>query len=87
MNLKGKENISIKMNNFILVPIKMQGYDINSKSLKTRFNMAAFSLKVSCRVILPKKWTLWESVIRSFEKGKNFRLKPIDHFSQSLISY
>ena len=49
--------------------------------------MAAFSLKVSCCVILLQKRTLWESVIGNFEKGKNFRFKEMDHFSQSLMSY
>ena len=73
------------MNNFILL-IDMQGYEIKSNSLKARFNMVAFSLKVSCCVILLQKRTLQESVLRSFEKRQNFCLKAVDHFSQSLVS-
>ena len=43
-NLKRKENVSVEMNDFILLT-SMQGYEIKSNSLKTRFIMAAFSLK------------------------------------------
>ena len=71
VNLKRKGNISNKMNNFILL---IEGYQIKSNSLKSRFNMVAFSLKVSCCVILMLKRALWESVIRSFEKGRIFVL-------------
>ena len=53
----------------------MQSYEVMSNSLKTRFNVAAFSLKVSCCVILLLKRTLWESVIRSFEKRQTFLFK------------
>ena len=53
----------------------MQGYEIKSNLLKTRFNMEAFSLKVSYCVILLQKRTLRESVIRSFEKRQKFLFK------------
>ena len=53
----------------------MQGYEIKSNLLETSFNMATFSLKVSCCVILLQKRTLWESVIRSFEKRQKFSFK------------
>ena len=58
----------------------MQGYEIKSNLLKTRFNMAAFALKVSCVVILLYKRTLQESVKRSFEKRQKFLFKGSESF-------
>ena len=66
----------------------MQGHEIKSNLVKkNRFSVAAFSLKVICCVVLLQKQTLQESVIRSFEKRQNFRLKAVNHFSQGLMSY
>ena len=47
---KEKRNFSIKMNNFIPL-VSMQGCELKPYLLKARFNIAAFSLKVSCCVI------------------------------------
>ena len=53
----------------------MQGYEIKSDLLKTRFNMSALFIiksKLLCKFTVKADNPCQESVIRSFEKGKIF---------------